>query len=120
MRSFKSEDFSSLPLIGRPISLLIGRTLLWLIITILITLRSQLAFGSALSDLAASMQPGSWLALSTTNFNDGAILRPPNTGSVLEYTDKAGLWNPLNNTILLLGSSHPNSGAELQCGSDMF
>ncbi|MBI2673768.1 MAG: peptidoglycan-binding protein, partial [Candidatus Zambryskibacteria bacterium] len=65
--------------------------------------------GTSLSGLAASMQPGTWAALTTNNFNDGAILRPPATGSCAEYADE-GYWNPLNNTAMISGSSHPNGG----------
>jgi len=73
-------------------------------------LEVQPVFGSTLSNLAASMQPGTWAALTTSGFNNGAVLRPPATGSILEYTDKAGSWNPLNGTVLVLGGSHPNGG----------
>jgi len=54
--------------------------------------------------------PGAWsadLAPSTTGFASGDILRPPATGSILEFKDKA-VWNPINNTAMILGGSHPN------------
>jgi hypothetical protein len=85
------------------------QTLLWMSIT-LVTLLPRIAFGSVLSDLANSMQPGTWAPLTTNGFNSGAVMRPPAGGSILEYTDKAGSWNPLNGTVLVLGGSHPSGG----------
>jgi len=106
MSFFKIRMFSNTSL-ARFVS--VARKLLWLTIILVSCLWSQLAFGSALSDLANSMQPGSWVQLTTTNFNNGAILRPIATGSILEYQDKA-VWNPLNNTLMVFGGSHPNGG----------
>jgi len=67
------------------------------------------AWASVLGNVAASMQPGTWAALTTNGFNNGAILKPTAGGSILEYTDKAGQWNPVNNTVMVLGGSHPNA-----------
>lgn len=120
MSVFKTAMFSNVSLSIRARFLSVARKLSSLTIVLVSCLWSQLAFGSALSDLARSMQPGTWAPLATNGFNDGAVMRPPNGGSVLEFTDKSGLWNPVNGTILLLGASHPNSGPGIQCDSTRF
>jgi hypothetical protein len=64
---------------------------------------------STLSVAASSLGTGSWSAqITTTNFNNGLAMKPLNNGSILEYTDKQN-WNPQNNTVMILGASHPNS-----------
>lgn len=61
------------------------------------------ADATTLSDLAASMQPGEWRELTTSGFNQGAILVPPgNVGTILEYTDKAQR-NPVTKKIWIIG-----------------
>ncbi len=82
--------------------------ILILMITVLtaITVQAQ----SPLATLANSMQPGTWAELTTNNFNSGAVLRPPRNGSLLEFSDKAGSWNPVNKTIMVLGGSHSTGG----------
>jgi chitodextrinase len=119
MRFFRSYTFSKMLLLGRATPLSIARKLLWFAITILTPLWSQLALGSALSDLATSMQPGTWAQLTTTGFSNGAVLRPPSTGSTLEYTDE-GHWNPVNNTVMILGTSHPSRKPPGETQSQLF
>ena len=51
--------------------------LLWLALVLSISLCHQAAFASALSQLAASMQPGQFAELTgMTGFNNGSILVP--------------------------------------------
>jgi hypothetical protein len=116
MSFFKIQMFSNTSLV-RFVS--VARKLLWLTIVLVSCLWSQLVYSSALSDLANSMQPGSWVQLTTTNFNAGDILRPPATGSCTEYADE-GYWNPVNNTVMISGSSHPNGGPGVQAGIHCF
>jgi len=55
------------------------------------------------------MQPGTWGELVNMNgFNNGAVLAPPNGGSLLEYTNRAS-WNPFNKTLMILGGAHTSS-----------
>ncbi len=104
----KTTLFLNAPLTKKSTSVGAARALLWLALTLLTPFcSSQLAYGSALSDLAASMQPGTWAVLTTTNFASGDILRAPAGGSAAEYMDEAH-WNPLNNTVMFLGASHPS------------
>src|SRR5262245_34000019 len=86
---------------------LIFITSAWLSL-VLVSPRS--AWASVLGNLAASMQPGTWAALTTNGFNNGAIMKPPAGGSILEYTDKGGQWNPIDSSVLVLGGSHPSGG----------
>jgi hypothetical protein len=67
--------------------------------------------GSALAQAAAAMQPGTWMALATNNFNNGDTLRPPDGGSGLEFSERAQ-WNPISNAVLILGGAHPGTGTE--------
>jgi hypothetical protein len=76
--------------------------------------------GSQLATLAASMPPGAWAQLATNNFNDGNEMRPRSGGSALEYTDKAGAWDSLGKTIILLGGSHPGANSPCPNWSDIF
>jgi hypothetical protein len=86
------------------------------------TTAAPLQSGVSLTSLAASMQPGTWAVLNTSNFNasnwpGSGVMHPYGStsigaGSILEYMDK-GVWNPINNTVMVLGSadlhSHPAS-----------
>jgi len=76
--------------------------------------------GSQLANLAASMLPGTWAQLPTNNFNDGNEMRPRSGGSALEYTDKAGAWDSLSKTVILLGGSHPGENSPCPNWSDIF
>jgi hypothetical protein len=76
---------------------------------------------SVLATLAKAMAPGTWAQLATNNFNNGNEMRPPVAGgSALEFTDKAGAWDPLNKTVLLLGASHPGSNSPCPNWADIF
>jgi len=70
--------------------------------------------------LAASMKPGTWAQLQTNNFKDGNELRSRLGGSALEYTDKAGAWNPVTKSVVLLGSSHPSRDSPCPNSRDVF
>jgi hypothetical protein len=73
-----------------------------------------------LGTTACSMDPGTWIQLSTNNFKGGKEMRPALHGSVLEYTDKAGAWDPVHKTIVVLGSSHPGIGGACPNGADVL
>lgn len=78
---------------------------------------------SALATVARGMAPGTWALLATKNF-DGVgpfnnIMRPQGAGSILEYTDKAGVWNPINKTVMVLGAAH-NLQINVVCGESLF
>ena len=63
---------------------------------------------SALADLAAHMQPGTWAVLNTTGFNNGGILAPGGpSDAITQYTDSGG-WDPVNRRVLFMGVSHTN------------
>jgi hypothetical protein len=75
---------------------------------------SPLAGATALSDLAASMQPGTFAQLSgMINWNNGGILNPLSvagctTGDyITSYADKAP-WDPLNKRLMFVGATHGN------------
>src|SRR6266851_1188031 len=75
---------------------------------------------SPMAILAASMKPGTWAKLQTNNFKDGNELRPRLGGSALEYTDKAGAWNPVTKSVILLGSSHSSRDSPCPNSRDVF
>lgn len=60
--------------------------------------------GSALSDLAASLQPGEWGELSTNNFGNGSILITDDNGCLMEYSDEAQ-WDPVGKKLYIMGTS---------------
>jgi hypothetical protein len=66
------------------------------------------------------MQPGTWAALDTSNFNDGNEMRPRAGGSAFEYTDKAGAWDSVTKTVILLGGTHPGANSPCPNWSDIF
>jgi Fibronectin type III domain len=107
MSVFKTPMFASLSIRARFVSG--ARKLPWLTVVLVSCLWSHLAYGSALSDLATSLQSGTWAPLTTTGFNNGDVMRPPAGGSILEFTDEAA-WNPRNNTVMALGASHAGGG----------
>src|SRR5215471_18896112 len=105
---FKNAMFSKMFSIRRATPTSVTRKLLWSTITLLFLLWSQLAFGSALSNLAASMQPGQWVAFPTNGFNDGHILQAACYGggsSMFQYQDKSA-WLPTASIALVLGGIH--------------
>lgn len=73
--------------------------------------------GSTLAQAAAAMQPGTWMQLNTLGFSGGNVLHPPDTGSVLEFDDKA-VWNSVAKSAMILGQSHP--AAPTACGTELF
>ena len=61
------------------------------------------ANASALSDLAAQMQPGEWRTFATNGFDQGSILKGNGvSGTILEYTDTA-VRNPITKKIYVIG-----------------
>lgn len=84
------------------------------LLTILFLIWATAAQATTLGDAATALSAGEWsAALTTTDFASGAILRPPSTGSIIEYQDKA-LWNPINNTVLIFGAAHGNPDTQNQ------
>ena len=73
--------------------------------------------GSAMANLALSMAPGTWAQFTTTGYNNGALMRPPDGGSLLEFAER-GQWNPVNKTVMFVGGAHP--AATTPCGSTLF
>jgi hypothetical protein len=67
---------------------------------------------SALGNLAASMQPGTFAELTPmTGWNSGGILSPTDLGGcttsdyITQYADKAA-WDPVNGRVLYVGTAH--------------
>jgi hypothetical protein len=63
---------------------------------------------SSLSQLAASLTPGTWGVLNTTGFGGGSILETPAAGSgdsITNYADKA-VWNPNTRQFMFMGAPH--------------
>ena len=76
---------------------------------VLITPRFSTA-GTALGDLAASMQPGAWAELVTSNI--GTALQAPGSGGVghiLPYADGMK-WDPTSRKVYYMGSDDPGDG----------
>lgn len=67
------------------------------------------AMATALGDLAAQMQPGTWAELKTNNF-DGVLNFPGGNpaANILEYADSAA-WDPISQQFLFIGGSHYES-----------
>ncbi len=70
------------------------------------------ASASPLSDLAGSMQPGTFAELtSMSGWNSGAILSPSDISGctsgdyITSYADKAA-WDPVSRRVLMLGQAH--------------
>ena len=117
---FKNAMFSKMFSIRRARPTSITRKLFRSAITILPLLWSQLAFGSALSNLATSMQPGTWAAFATNGFNNGDIMRVACTGgSILQYMDKGGGWMSVDGTIIIEGGIHMGTHAPGCVGSSV-
>jgi len=69
------------------------------------------AFGSTLSSLAASLKPGQWAEVSTSNFNGGrGFIGDPNSSCdyTISYTDKM-IWDAVTKKLFFLGQSHCNT-----------
>lgn len=83
---------------------------------LLIVAFSAPAGASALSDLAAIMNPGEWRELATNGFGNGAILQPPNgVSTILEYSN-AAQRNPLTKKTYIIGCARGLNQA-YNCGS---
>jgi hypothetical protein len=80
------------------------------------------AHATALGDLAATMQPGQFKTLTTTNLNQGGLaggIYVPSGGDgvVQEYSDEA-LRNPITKKIYIIGCGRTNSGSgQYVCGN---
>src|SRR5262245_35481079 len=61
--------------------------------------------GTALGDLAASMQAGQWVQLKTNNAN---VVVKANGGDILEYSNR-GAWDPVGRRAYFCGASHHGS-----------
>jgi hypothetical protein len=69
------------------------------------------AFSSTLSSLAASLKPGQWAEVSTSNFNGGrGFIGDPNSSCdyTISYTDKM-IWDAVTKKLFFLGQSHCNT-----------
>ena len=84
------------------------RNKILIILTLLIGLGSSQSWGSTLSNLANSMQPGTWAQLNT-NFSDNYIMHPqgPNSNVTTQFMGEA-TWDSVNKQVLFLGSGHFN------------
>jgi hypothetical protein len=62
------------------------------------------AYGSAVSDLAATMQPRTWAKLSSKINAPGVVVKS-NGGNIFEYSNRAA-WDPHHKRLYFCGSSH--------------
>ena len=96
---------------GRQSFFFSAQKLLWLALVLSISLCHQAAFASALSQLAANMQPGQFAELTGMNgFNNGNILLASGGGCssgdyITEYANKA-VWNSVANKFQFVGAPH--------------
>ncbi len=103
-------------LVGRRTRFSSPRRLLGLAFVLSISLCHQGAFASALSQLAAGLQPGQFAELTgMTGFNNGNIMIATggNCGAsdyITEYANKAA-WNAVAKQFQFVGSPHGNCGA---------
>lgn len=63
------------------------------------------ASATALGDLAASMQPGTWAQLTTVNINPTLTNTGGASGFIFGYTDKA-VWDPTTRQLFFIGGDH--------------
>ena len=86
-----------------------SQKLLWLALVLSISLCHQAAFASALSQLAASMQPGQFAELTGMNgFNNGNIMAALGCSPgdhITEYANKA-VWNSIAKRFQFVGAPH--------------
>lgn len=73
------------------------------------------AHASPLSDLAASMSPGTWAELTTTN-QSASFGWPGGNGFVMTYAD-AAVYDPITETIHFIGSDHGCNYPQTCCPS---
>ncbi len=85
------------------------RNKLLFILTLFISIGSTPSWGSTLSDVANSMQPGTWAQLNTNGFNTNYLLYPngPNTNITTQFMGE-GTWDPITKKVLFLGAGHYN------------
>src|SRR5215471_8699413 len=88
--------------------------LLCLALVLSISVCHQAAFASALSQLAASLQPGQFAELTGMNgFNNGDIMNTPevpgctSADTITEYGNRA-VWSTQEHAFYFLGGSHGN------------
>ena len=72
-------------------------------------LRYTSAAGTALGDLAASMQPGTWKPLTTNNINPTLSNPGGASGIIFGYTEYIK-WDPVGHRLYYLGGDHATSG----------
>ena len=93
-----------------------SQKLLWLALVLSISLCHQAAFASALSQLAASLQPGQFAELTgMTGFNNGQILVPASCAQgdlATQYANKA-IWNPIGKKFQFVGAPHGNCSTQI-------
>jgi hypothetical protein len=113
---FNNAMFSKISFIRRGTPISVTRKLLWWAITVLPFLWSQLAFGSTLSNLANSMQAGTWAQFTTNSIQAMLASETGASGILLNYA-MTGNWNPNEGKAYFFGADHhgglPGYGARL-------
>lgn len=80
----------------------------WALLLLYVTCGASVAAdGTAIGDLAESMQPGEWAELTTNNIGVLAAPGAGSTHSIQEYST-GGAWDPVNKVLYFLGSSDPH------------
>ena len=79
------------------------------ILLLFISFGSTHSWASTLSNVANSMQPGTWAQLNTNGFNTNYLLYPngPNTNITTQFFGE-GTWDPTSKKVLFLGAGHYN------------
>src|SRR5438128_270863 len=68
------------------------------------------AGGTTLGNLAASMEPGTWAEITTTNITATLSNTGGASGTILPYSDD-GVWDPASRQFFFVGGDHnPSSG----------
>ncbi len=94
---------------GRATSLLMGGALvLWLGLALLAPAES---WATSLSDLAASMSPGTWKELTTSNINPVLTNTGGESNVMTGYTEYIK-WDPATRRLLFVGADHNQVGGE--------
>ena len=80
-----------------------------IMLTLLLGLGSSLSWGSTLSNVANSMQTGTWAKLNTNGWGPDYLHHPqgPNQNISVQYMGE-GTWDPISKRVLFLGSGHFN------------
>jgi len=82
-----------------------------LLVTLLLLLPPAIGEGSqgtALSDTASQMAPGTWAQLTGTNVFNASLLKTGTTDWVLNYANSA-VWDPVNKEVRFIGKGHGES-----------